>query len=431
VQQDRSARARTILENNDRGGYTVPNGRVYPFQWNWDSALVALGFAAFDLERAWREIETLFSAQWPDGFVPHIVFWRDDDGYFPGPAVWQTSTTPATSGITQPPVAATTARRLWEAEPTSQSRARLALLFPKLLAWHRWFAQVRDPNGTGLAIAVHPWETGRDNSPEWDAAARAVDTSRVGAYQRRDTSHLDQSMRPTQSDYDRYVALLQFGREARWDHARIGRESPFRVADVGMTMILLRANRDLLALAEVLGERDAQAELRAAIARSERGVDWLWNSEIDCYCSRDVIAGASSGRLTSASFLAFYAGVEHEPRERRLLDHLERIAKRARYLVPSLDPEDPAFDHMRYWRGPVWAVVNFLVATGLADAGYDRWAERVRADTRTLIEKSGFFEAFSPVTGDGTGGNDFSWTAAMWLHWAGASATAPAHREPA
>ena len=76
-------RAREILRANDRGGYTVPNGRVYPFQWNWDSAFVALGFATFDQDRAWQEIETLFEAQWPDGFVPHIVFWKDDAGYFP------------------------------------------------------------------------------------------------------------------------------------------------------------------------------------------------------------------------------------------------------------------------------------------------------------------------------------------------------------
>ncbi len=56
-------RAREILVRNDRGGYTVPNGRVYPFQWNWDSAFVSLGFAAMDLDRAWREIETLFAGQ--------------------------------------------------------------------------------------------------------------------------------------------------------------------------------------------------------------------------------------------------------------------------------------------------------------------------------------------------------------------------------
>src|SRR2546430_6941206 len=107
-------RAREILLRNDRGTYTVPNGRVYPFQWNWDSAFASLGFAAFDLDRAWREIESLFEGQWEDGFLPHIIFWKDDAGYFPGPAVWATGRTPRTSGITQPPVAASTERTLWE-----------------------------------------------------------------------------------------------------------------------------------------------------------------------------------------------------------------------------------------------------------------------------------------------------------------------------
>ena len=107
-------KAQDILRANDRGGYTVPNGRVYPFQWNWDSAFVALGFDTFDRDRAWTEIETLFKAQWDDGFLPHIVFWEDDPGYFPGPSVWGTGKTPVTSGITQPPVAATVVRKLWD-----------------------------------------------------------------------------------------------------------------------------------------------------------------------------------------------------------------------------------------------------------------------------------------------------------------------------
>jgi len=41
------AQAKSILLTNDRGGYTVPTARLYPYQWNWDSAFVALGFATF------------------------------------------------------------------------------------------------------------------------------------------------------------------------------------------------------------------------------------------------------------------------------------------------------------------------------------------------------------------------------------------------
>jgi hypothetical protein len=419
VQTELDRRAREILRGNDRGSYTVPNGRVYPFQWNWDSAFVALGFASFDEDRAWREIETLFQAQWNDGFLPHIVFWRDDAGYFPGPAVWATGRTPPTSGITQPPVASSIVRSLWmRAHDKAAFRPRLETLFPKLLAWHRWFARVRDPLGKGLVLAIHPWETGRDNSPEWDAPSLAIDTSRVGVYQRRDTTHLDQSMRPTKAEYDRYLALVQFGRGTGWDQQRIAQENPFRVVDVGMTMVLLRANRDLLALAEELGRGQEADELRRFIARAEMGVGYLWDEQIESYCSRDVITGQFSGFVTSASFLSFYAGLQDDSRDRKMLAHLERIAERAKYLVPSLDPENEGFDSIRYWRGPVWAVVNYLVAIGLADSGHVSWADRVRSDTRALIESAGFYESYCPITGRGTGGGDFSWTAAMWLHWA-------------
>ena len=60
-------RARAVLAANDRGGYTVPTHGLYPFQWNWDSAFVAMGFATFDIKRALRELERLIEGQWDDG----------------------------------------------------------------------------------------------------------------------------------------------------------------------------------------------------------------------------------------------------------------------------------------------------------------------------------------------------------------------------
>lgn len=412
--------ARAILRANDRGGYTVPNGRVYPFQWNWDSAFVALGFDTFDRDRAWTEVETLFRAQWADGFVPHIVFWKEDDGYFPGPEVWSTGRNPPTSGITQPPVAATVVRRLWDAAVAAGEgdayRPRAEELFDRLVAWHRWFAEHRDPEGRGVVVAMHPWETGRDNSPEWDAPGEPIDVSNVGEYVRRDTGHLDAKMRPTKLEYDRYLALVQFGRATGWDHARIARENPFRVADVGMSMILLRANRDLLAMGEALG-RDGSDEIRNWIARAEAGIGWLWDEGRGTWCSRDLLSGRHSGFVTSASFLSFYAGLRDPSRDAAMLAHFDRIAARVARTVPSLDPDDPGFQMIRYWRGPVWAVVNWMVGQGLAEAGHHDRAERVRSDTLALIGGTGFYEAFSPLDSAGSGGDDFSWTAAIHLAW--------------
>jgi hypothetical protein len=369
------------------------------------------------------EIESLFSAQWDDGFLPHIVFWKEDPGYFPGPSVWGTGRDPVTSGITQPPVAATVVRKLWESSAAAGKGdhylPRLEALFAKLLAWHRWFHEYRDPEKRGVVVAMHPWETGRDNSPEWDAPGEAIDVSDVGEYVRRDTSHLDAKMRPTKLEYDRYLALVQFGRSTGWDHGRIAAENPFRVADIGMSMILLRANRDLAALAEELGKPAEEAEIREWIALAERGIGWLWDDEVGAWCSRDLRTGQSSGFITSASFLSFYAGLRDAPKDAAMRAHFDRIAGMVDYVMPSLDPADPGFQMIRYWRGPVWAVVNYMIGTGLAEAGDLKRAHKVRGDTLALMEKNGFYEAYSPVDGSGSGGDDFSWTAAIWLAWAG------------
>ncbi len=60
---DHIEKARAILNRNDRGGYTVPTARLYPFQWNWDSAFVAMGFATFNIDRAYRELERLIEGE--------------------------------------------------------------------------------------------------------------------------------------------------------------------------------------------------------------------------------------------------------------------------------------------------------------------------------------------------------------------------------
>ena len=411
-------RAVAILRQNDRGGYTVPTDGLYPHQWNWDSAFVALGFATFDMDRAIKELESLFEAQWPTGMVPQIAFRSDDSRYFPGPSVWQTHRTPGSSGITQPPVAASIGWSLWQKTSEKEHRQRLHNLLSKMAAWHRWFRTERDPDGLGLAVIIHPWESGRDNSPEWDAPAAAVDVSKVEPYQRRDLDHAEASMRPRQLDYDRYMALVQYGRDCGWDQPKIAKEGPFRVADVGINMMLLRADRDLAAWAEAAGEPALQAEVEGWIQQRQTALHQLWDPAVQSFCSRDLASGASSGFVTSGSFLAFYAGVATAEQTESLVAHWDRLAEKVAFMVPSFDPDHALFDAQRYWRGPCWAVVNYMIAKGLSEGGLHDRARHVRADTRAMIEQNGFFEAFSPVDGTGTGGRDFSWTAAMWLAWA-------------
>lgn len=401
--------ARRILRDNDRGGYTVPTAGLYPYQWNWDSCFAAWGFATFDLKRAWFEINTLFIGQWDNGMVPHIIFHQRADGYFPGPEVWGTHRVPPTSGITQPPVAATFVRSLYEADKR-QGHVHLVLLFDRLLAWHRWFMTHRVDDG--MVAITHPWESGRDNAVDWDGAMANVNGSGVGDYKRRDTSHVNPEMRPRKADYDRYLTMLYFGRDCGWDESEIRAAAPFRTADVGMTFILLRATRDLLQLALDL-DRETD-EIQAWIATLEGGADNHWNPD-GFYDSKDLRTGQFSGALSSASCLCWYAGIENA----KMRAHLDRLLDEVNYTLPSLAPWDSRFEPLRYWRGPVWGVINSLVAIGLREKGHSFAADRIRKDTRRLIERSGFFEYFSPTDGSPAGGGAFTWTAAVWLAFAG------------
>ncbi len=67
-------RAKMILDFNRVGSYTQPGPRLYPHQWSWDSAFIAIGYCRYDQERATRELRHLFEAQWKNALLPQIVF---------------------------------------------------------------------------------------------------------------------------------------------------------------------------------------------------------------------------------------------------------------------------------------------------------------------------------------------------------------------
>ncbi|MDH3262607.1 MAG: trehalase family glycosidase [Paracoccaceae bacterium] len=406
-----------ILKENDRGSYTVPTAGLYPFQWNWDSCLTALGQAHFDEARAWTEIETLFAHQWDDGMVPHIVFHQLDDGYFPGPDVWATGRKVPTSGITQPPVAGFAVRRLFDrAKDKASARTRAAALLPKIAKWHDWFYRCRDPEGSGLVAILHPWESGRDNSVDWDAAFQRVPTEGVEPFTRRDTQHANPEHRPTQAQYERYIWLVQLFRGLGWDNEKLHAASPFKIVDPGFNAILLRSSADLADLAEALGEAETARAARAQAARGLDAMEGLWNDRLGQYVCFDRAAGTQVESPSVGGLLAAFATIP-APRAAALGRRIAALGERATYLVPSHDPDAPEYDGKRYWRGPVWLIVNYMIADGLRRAGETAAADRIVADSLRLIHEGGFAEYYDPVSGEPCGGGRFTWTAAMVLEF--------------
>jgi hypothetical protein len=410
--------ARQVLRDNDRGGYTVPTHGLYPYQWNWDSAFVAMGWIGFDEARAWREIEKLLEGQWDDGMVAHIIFHQPTDTYFPGPDVWKVKHTPPTSGLTQPAVLASAARYCWDhAKNRGLAEERLAAIYPKLLAWHRWWVRARDPENSGLVAMMHPWESGMDNSPAWDEAFARVAPTPTSDIRRKDIGHVDPAMRPSEEFYKRVVALIDFYASLGWDPVKMFAQTPFKVAELALNAILHRANLDLLALAARFGTAAEGAEIAARLETTRRAIDTLWDADAGIYKPRDLLTGRRIDVGISAGFLPLWAGIPDPAKTAALGGTLKRWATKARFLVPSTDPHDPRFEPKRYWRGPVWGVVNLMIGKGFADAGASAIAARIRQDTAQLMQSQGFSEYFDPMTGTGIGGAHFSWTAAVALVW--------------
>jgi len=402
------------------GVFTKPGPRQYPHQWNWDSAVIALGYSHFDLPRALDEIRSLLKAQWKDGMVPHIIYHTGRSDYFPDPEFWQingSSNAPLvpSSGLTQPPLLASIVRTIHARTPAPDF---IHEVYPPLLRWHRWFHTQRDADGSRLACLVHPWESGTDDSPRWLSAIAKITPKDLPAYQRRDTVHVSGSQRPHQEDYDRFIHLVNFFRTSRYDSATLLAQSPFLVQDILTNSILHRADQDLRELALIIGEPVAEIDGWIKSVRSTFNARF-WNEEAGLYYDYDVRAGRSVQVNTEMTFMPLVAGLADQTQADRLVAaHLLNPAEyapggRVRFWVTSVSQTEPAWEARRYWRGPVWIITNWLIADGLQRYGYAEIAAAIRRDSLHLLRETGFWEYFDASDGSGCGSPDFSWSAAL------------------
>ncbi len=410
--------AQRILRLNDKNHYTVPTHGLYPFQWNWDSCLTALGQHHFDNDRAWVEIETLVAHQWPDGMVPHIVFHEINDGYFPGPHVWRTERPTPTTGITQPPVMGLVLEQLWTRSPQDNAtRERCLRLMVAAERWHQWFYRYRDPKGTGLVALLHPWESGRDNSIDWFDALSAVPVDKVEPYQRRDTQHVDASHRPTQFEYDRYVALVQCFRDLKWDNTLLHDASPFQVVDPGFNAILIHSDQSLARLATALDQPALAQAAQTRVARGLQAMEMLWNANMGQYVCLNRRTGQRVDSPSVGGLLPVLVLPEGHAHLAELVQRLNQSLNLAPFGVASHWPEDDRFDGKRYWRGPSWLIVNYLLIKGLRENSEEALADRIVQASLKCIEESGCSEYYHPITGVALGGGTFTWTAAMVIEF--------------
>jgi glycogen debranching enzyme len=403
-------RVLALLRSNDTGGYITPSRHQYIHQWLWDSCFHAIALARYDIAWARRELASVFDAQWDEGMLPHIRF-KDgaSHGYRPHADDWATGR--PSSGITQPPLVAIAARVLHEASP---DRAYLEDIIDPLLRYHAWLATTRDPEGTGLLVVVHPWESGTDNSPIYDAVRDRFLASGQGVEPppRVDTLNVRAEERPRDDDYRQYWGLLRAFQGMGWSSRAMAERSGCRVHDLTFNSIWARANRDLAALLRELG-READAERAEARAEQTAAAlrEMCWSDEASFFFSYDAAEGALIPIRTVAGFLPLLAGAATGEMAAALVEALTDPRRfGGPHGVPSTAADERAYDPKNYWRGPIWLNMHYLIIDGLRRYGFHAEADELARKSLALVEASGYREYYDPRTGEGRGARDFCWS---------------------
>ncbi len=422
--------AKAVLAMNDRGTYTVPAHELYPHQWLWDSCFTAIGLQHLDIERAKIEILSLFRGQWANGMVPNMIF-ADGKKYTRDRNIWQSWLNPyapeniATSGITQPPMLAEAIVQIGSMLKGEERADWYKMVWPGLLKYHQWIYADRDPHHEGLALLIHPWETGLDNTPPWMSELHnhllpswvrfleVTKLEKVLSLFRSDTKIVPLDQRFNNVEAMALFAVQRRLRRKAYDINRILDHSLFSIEDLSFNSILIRANQHFVRIAKAIDEV-VPDELLESFKLAEISFEELWDPYAQSYYSRDFVTHKLIKESSIASLLPLYAGSITQERAEVLVRQLENQHQFGpAFPVPSVPLNSTYFEDKRYWSGPTWINTNWLIIDGLKRYGFKDHAEALKETSLELVEKGGCYEYFNPITGDPLGSPNFSWTAAL------------------
>lgn len=412
----RDAVAALYARNRQRGraewcGYdydfVCPSMETYPFQWFWDSCFHAVALSHVDVERAATEVRSLLKNQQDDGFVAHVTFWQRE-AFEEMLATYSIAyRTPYLSDCMQPPVLAEAIDAVWR---RGRDRAFLLEVVPKAKAFFDWCDRVRDPDQDGLVAVLQADETGLDMTPKFDAVLGIMNGPVA-------------TIEDFTAGWNRVAGpYAEVGR----DPARMFALDVFVVEDV-MVNTIYAVNQEVLAsLLDEIGDGAGAAEMRARAARTRRALhDKCWDDEQGLYFDLSGLAEHKLAVNTFTSLMPLALPDLPADRARRLVAQIEdeRLYK-APFPVPTVPLSSKDFHPGQegsklVWRGPSWMNSNWYIARGLRLHGREDLAARIVDRSAAMVERSGFREYYSPLTGDGYGAPDFSWTALVvdMLSW--------------
>jgi putative isomerase len=260
---------------------------------------------------------------------------------------------------TEPQVGSIMVREIYRKYP---EKWFLREVYNNLLSWNRWRADNRDIDGY-LVHGTDPydygnnksrsatesgkmkaakWESGMDNSPMWDDAVF-------------DSVH--------------HRMLL---------------------ADVGLMSLYIADCHSLAEIAAILGKTADTKELTERADKYAKKLAGLWNEQFGLYLNKDLVTGKPSYRLSPTLFYPLLAKVATQQQaERMMKEHFYNPDEFwGDYIMPSISRNDKAYKDNHYWRGRIWAPLNFLVYLGMRNYRIPQARKDMVDKSRNLFMKS-------------------------------------------
>jgi len=297
----------------------------------WDPYFAALLAAVENRDLAYANAIEMTHEKTPQGFVPNA---RAANGF-------------CTHDRSQPPVGSMMVREIYRLYPESWF---LEEVFDDLLGWNRWWSKARDNNGF-LSWGSNPFAPRIESY--WER--EGID-DRLGAALE---SGLDNSPMYDAIPFDKERHVLE-------------------LADAGLMGLYLGDCEALAWIAETLGRDAEAAEVRGRAGRYSASLARLWDDDFGLFLNRRTDTGEPSRRISPTNFYPLLGRVAtQEEAERMMQEHFYNPEEFwGEWVLPSISRNDPAYPDNEYWRGRIWAPMNFLVYLGLRN--YD--LPKARAD---------------------------------------------------
>ncbi len=285
----------------------------------------------------------------------------------------------------QPPVGSMAISSLYK---KYKDKWLLDMTYDRLLKWNRWWPKHRDTNG------LLCW--GTDDIPP-DGAAN---TWQGAAYE----SGLDNAPM-----YD----AVPFNKQSH----------QMALADVGLMSLYIADCKYLAELSEVMQRPMDAKEIRERAAYYTTSLNKLWNNDFGMFLNKRTDNNEWNFRLSPTLFYPLIAGVATPAQASRMINEhmLNTNEFWGEWVLPSVARNDTAFKQQDYWRGRIWAPLNFLVYQGLKNYNFPEVTKALVEKSNTLLIKNwrdskGVFENYH-ASGIGRLPKEPQNTSDNFYHW--------------